>query len=148
MFEVDEKDSAAYVQADFKGSNWAGNVGLRYVHTDEYVLTYTGVSPQTPGSQYSDFGTYIGVPTSHAYNDFLPSANLKFDLTPDLVGRLFCARRIHDFGTAGWPQRAGQRLRRQSGLETDSLDQFGRRYRMVLRKAVDPVRNLVLYGFA
>ena len=35
MFEVYEKDTAAYVQADFKGDNWAANVGLRYVHTKE-----------------------------------------------------------------------------------------------------------------
>ncbi|MGB6356101.1 MAG: TonB-dependent receptor, partial [Steroidobacteraceae bacterium] len=91
MFEVHEKNTAAYVQSDFKGSNWAGNVGLRYVHTDEYVLTYTGVSPQTPGSMYSDFGTFIGVPTSHSYNDVLPSANLKIDVSPDLVARFAAA---------------------------------------------------------
>src|SRR5580698_8615717 len=91
MFEVYEKDTAAYVQADFKGSNWAANVGLRYVHTVEDVLTYTGVSALTPGSQYSDFGTFIGVPTSNSYNDVLPSANLKLDLSPDLVARFAAA---------------------------------------------------------
>jgi iron complex outermembrane receptor protein len=91
MFEVYEKDTAAYVQADFKGDNWAANVGFRYVHTAEDVVTYTGVSPQTPGSHYSDFGTYIGVPTDNSYNDFLPSANLKIDVTPDLVARFAAA---------------------------------------------------------
>jgi iron complex outermembrane receptor protein len=91
MFEVYEKDTAAYVQADFMGSNWAANVGLRYVHTVEDVLTYTGVSALTPGSQYSDFGTFIGVPTSNSYNDVLPSANLKLDLSPDLVARFAAA---------------------------------------------------------
>lgn len=88
MFEVQEKNTAAYVQADFKGNDWAANLGLRYVHTEEYVLTYTGVSALTPGSSYSDFGTYIGVPTTNSYNDFLPSANLKIDLSPDLIARL------------------------------------------------------------
>jgi iron complex outermembrane receptor protein len=91
MFEVYEKDTAAYVQADFKGENWAANAGLRYVHTEEDVVTYTGVSPQTPGSQYSDFGTFIGVPVSNSYNDVLPSANLKIDLTPELVARFAAA---------------------------------------------------------
>ncbi len=33
LFQVHEKDTAAYVQADFKGDNWAANVGVRYVHT-------------------------------------------------------------------------------------------------------------------
>jgi iron complex outermembrane recepter protein len=91
MFEVYEKDTAAYVQADFKGDSWAANVGLRYVHTEEDVLTYVGVSPLTPGSQYSDFGTFIGVPTDNSYNDILPSANLKLDLSPDLVARFAAA---------------------------------------------------------
>jgi iron complex outermembrane recepter protein len=91
MFEVYEKDTAAYVQADFKGENWAANAGVRYVHTEEDVVTYTGVAAQTPGSQYSDFGTFIGVPVSNSYNDVLPSANLKIDLTPDLVARFAAA---------------------------------------------------------
>jgi iron complex outermembrane recepter protein len=91
MFEVHEFDTAAFVQADFKGSNWAGNVGVRFVHTVEDVLTYVGASANTPGSQYSDFGQYIGLPTSHDYNDVLPSANLKIDLAPDLIARFAAA---------------------------------------------------------
>ncbi len=91
MFEVHEFDTAGFAQADFKGSNWAGNVGVRFVHTVEDVLTYTAVSALTPGSQYSDFGQYIGVPTSHDYNDVLPSANLKIDLAPDLIARFAAA---------------------------------------------------------
>jgi iron complex outermembrane recepter protein len=88
MFEVHEKDTAAYVQADFKGTNWAGNVGVRYVHTQEDVLTYTGVDASTPGAiTTSAFGPFIGLPTSHSYNDVLPSANLKIDVAPDLVAR-------------------------------------------------------------
>jgi iron complex outermembrane recepter protein len=91
MFEVHEFDTAAFVQADFKGSNWAGNIGVRFVHTVEDVLTYVGASANTPGSQYSDFGQYIGVPTSHDYNDVLPSANLKIDLAPNLIARFAAA---------------------------------------------------------
>lgn len=91
MFEVHEFDTAAFVQADFKGSNWAGNVGVRFVHTVEDVLTYVGASALTPGSQYSDFGQFIGLPTTHDYNDVLPSANLKIDLAPDLVARFAAA---------------------------------------------------------
>jgi iron complex outermembrane recepter protein len=91
MFEVYEKDTAAYLQADFKGAIWAANVGVRYVRTQEDVLTYTGVPAGTIGSTYSDFGTFIGVPTSHSYNDVLPSANLKIDVMPDLVARFAAA---------------------------------------------------------
>ena len=91
MFGVFEKNDAAYVQADFKGENWSGNVGLRYVRTEEDVLTFTGVSAQTPGAIYSDFGSFIGVGTDNAYNDVLPSANFKLDVTQDLVARFAAA---------------------------------------------------------
>jgi iron complex outermembrane receptor protein len=92
MFSVYEKDTAAYVQADFKGDNWAGNVGLRYVHTDENVVTYTSVGATQPGAiTTSAFGPFIATYTKHSYNDVLPSANLKIDLTPDLVARFAAA---------------------------------------------------------
>jgi iron complex outermembrane recepter protein len=91
MFGVYEKDTAGYVQADFKGDRWAANVGVRFVRTDEDVLTFTGVGAQTPGALYSDFGSYIGVPTTNTYNDVLPSANFKYDVTPDLVARFAAA---------------------------------------------------------
>jgi iron complex outermembrane receptor protein len=92
MFSVYEKDSAAYVQADFKGGNWAGNVGLRYVHTDEDVLTFTAAGANQPGAiTTSAFGPFIPTYTKHSYNDVLPSANLKIDVTPDLVARFAAA---------------------------------------------------------
>lgn len=89
MFGLYEKDTAAYVMSDFKGDNWAANVGVRYVHTTEDILTFT--SSGAPNALPSDFGTYIGVPVSHAYNDVLPSANLKIDVTSELVARFAIA---------------------------------------------------------
>jgi iron complex outermembrane recepter protein len=91
MFGVYEKDDAAYVQADFKGDNWAANVGLRYVRTDENVETFTGVNAATPGAIYSDFGSFIGVGTDNSYNNVLPSANFRYDVTQDLVARFAAA---------------------------------------------------------
>jgi iron complex outermembrane receptor protein len=92
MFEVYEKDTAAFVQADFKGSNWTGNIGLRYVHTEEDVVTYTAAGATQPGAiTTSAFGPFIPVRTKNDYNDVLPSANLKVDITPDLVGRFAVA---------------------------------------------------------
>jgi iron complex outermembrane recepter protein len=92
MFSVYEKDSAAYVQADFKGGNWAGNLGLRYVHTDEDVITYTAAGANQPGAiTTSAFGPFVPTYTKHSYNDVLPSANLKIDVAPDLVARFAAA---------------------------------------------------------
>jgi iron complex outermembrane recepter protein len=92
-FEVEEKNSAAYVQAGFKGERWQANIGLRYVQTKEHAVTYTQVDASTPGAiTTSAFGPFIGIPVDHTYNDVLPSANLKIDLTPDLVARFAATR--------------------------------------------------------
>jgi len=91
-FGLSESDAAAYVQADFKGQGWAGNVGLRYVRTKEDITVYTYVDPSTPGATTTSlFGAFTGFPVSNTYNDVLPSANLKLDLTKDLIGRFAVA---------------------------------------------------------
>ena len=87
-FDVKEKNSAAYIQADFKGDKWSANVGLRYVNTDEHAVTFTQVAANTPGAvTTSAFGPFIGIPVDHTYNDILPSANFKYDLAQDVVAR-------------------------------------------------------------
>ena len=40
MYIVEEKNAAAYVQADFQGTSWSANVGVRYVRTDENVVSF------------------------------------------------------------------------------------------------------------
>jgi len=88
LFAVHEKDTAAFVQADFKGDNWAANAGVRFVHTQEDAISYTQVAANTPGAiTTSAFGPFAGLEREHNYNDVLPSANLKLDLAPDLVAR-------------------------------------------------------------
>jgi len=90
LFQVHEKDLATYLQADFKGEGWAGNLGVRVVNTDENIVTYSGqnVSASTPGAVLTSlFGPFVGLPVSHTYSDFLPSANLKIDMTPDVIAR-------------------------------------------------------------
>src|SRR5882757_832246 len=88
LFAVYEKDAAAFVQADFKGDNWAANIGVRYVNTKEDAISYTQVDPTTPGAVLtSAFGPFAGLERKHTYNDVLPSANLKLDVTHDLVAR-------------------------------------------------------------
>jgi iron complex outermembrane receptor protein len=91
-FGLSEKNTAAYVQADFKGTGWAGNIGLRYVHTTEDITVYTPASAQTPGAVTTSlFGDFVGLPVNNSYNDVLPSANLKLDVAKDLVARVAVA---------------------------------------------------------
>jgi iron complex outermembrane receptor protein len=78
------------VQANFAGDRWSGNVGLRYVYTKEDITYNTGAQ-----SQYSvagpitgsAFGPYYVNNYNHSYDKILPSANLKFSLTDDVIAR-------------------------------------------------------------
>jgi iron complex outermembrane receptor protein len=82
---VTEKTAGGYVRADYAfplGSvAVTGNVGVRYVHTDQVASgTLTTGSVPTP----------VSYPQS--FSDWLPSFNLRAELTHDLVGRLAASR--------------------------------------------------------
>ncbi len=90
-FAIHEKTQAAYVQGDFKGNSWSGNLGVRVVRTHEDVDVYaqdSSVTATTPGAILtSAFGPYVARPVEHSYTDVLPTANLKLDLSPTLIAR-------------------------------------------------------------
>lgn len=93
IYKVNEKDSAAYLQANFSGDRWSGNVGVRYVNTNENI-GYTSTNPDPSATTSvgpitgSAFGNYYWNNYQHSYGKFLPSANLKFNLTDDLIARV------------------------------------------------------------
>ena len=93
IYKVNEKDSAAYLQANFSGDRWSGNVGVRYVNTNQNI-GYTSTNPDPAATTSvgpitgSAFGNYYWNTYQHSYGKFLPSANLKFDLTNDLLTRV------------------------------------------------------------
>jgi iron complex outermembrane receptor protein len=99
-FNMQEKASATYVQLNFEGDRWNGDIGLRYVRTSEDILNYTllsGCSPLSCGSNGinppadsidSAWGWWAPLRTKHDYTDVLPSANFKFDLSDTLVARV------------------------------------------------------------
>ncbi len=88
---VDEKDTGAYVQADFRfdafGLPFRGDAGVRYVKTDQYS---TGYAARGTGA-----ATVIDlVDAERTYDLWLPSANLAVDLREDVVARLSAAETI------------------------------------------------------
>jgi iron complex outermembrane receptor protein len=102
-FSLKEKDSAAYVMANFDGTNWSGNAGLRFVKTQEDVTVNVAVDgsicpalqpcPQVPGAiTTSAFGTFYKNVVSNTYNDVLPSANFRYDFGRNMIGRLAATR--------------------------------------------------------
>jgi iron complex outermembrane receptor protein len=100
-FKVEEQDSAAYLMGNFAGSGWRGNVGLRIVGTK--LKSTVNISPGTNPITTSDFGPFTPTEVSHNYLDVLPSANIKFDVTKDLVVRGAIARTMArpDFSALG-----------------------------------------------
>ena len=75
-FEVDETTNAFYVQGDFEWTKAKGNVGLRYVNTETESHGYA-VSGSTTNPVTFD----------QNYDNWLPSANLSYQLNNDVVLR-------------------------------------------------------------
>ena len=97
VYSVKEKNSAAYVQANFSGDRWSGNVGLRYVKTDSDIRYNQAlpIASGIPGAiTGSLFGDYLPVTVNNDYNKLLPSANFKFDLGDDLVMRVAASQTL------------------------------------------------------
>ena len=83
QFEVKENDAAVYAMANVGGEGWSGNFGVRATHTDN--TNYVNVSGGTNPITTSLFGNYTPTTYKNNYLDFLPSANLKFDLANNLI---------------------------------------------------------------
>jgi iron complex outermembrane recepter protein len=84
-WEVEEKTRAAYIQGSFEFEELAlpisGTLGVRYVDTE---LLSTGF-----GSVVTAADTFFPrVASEGGYTKWLPSLNMRFDLTPSLVGRM------------------------------------------------------------
>jgi iron complex outermembrane receptor protein len=87
-FSVSEKTYGGYLMGNLKGERWRGNVGVRWVQTEQ--TSDANVAPG--GSIENPFGNYDPVSVDHDYDDFLPSLNLAFDLTDDIVLRFAAAQ--------------------------------------------------------
>lgn len=88
-WEVEEDTNAAYVQASFRFEEWAvpmsGTLGVRYVDTDTLSSGYNRV--QEGANITFPRGSFSG-----GYEKWLPSLNLRFDITDRLVGRMTAGR--------------------------------------------------------
>jgi iron complex outermembrane receptor protein len=89
--DVKEKTSAVYGMVNLAGDGWRGNVGLRYVHTNQATITNIP-GGDNPIGQNNVNGVYTPTLNQRGYNDVLPSANVKIDLSPTLVGRFAVAK--------------------------------------------------------
>jgi iron complex outermembrane receptor protein len=85
IYAVDEKDSAVYLQADFKselfGRAVRGDIGVRYVRTGQEAQGFAEAGASTQMLR-----------PSRSYRDWLPAFNLSMDLNEDWVVRLAGSR--------------------------------------------------------
>lgn len=84
-FSVEEDIVSAFTQFDFIGQGFRGNVGLRYVQTDQ---------KSNGSTAQGDPGNFVPNSISKDYDSWLPSFNFSFDISDDFVLRLAGSRTI------------------------------------------------------
>jgi TonB-dependent receptor len=90
--DVNEKVVAGYVNVNLGGDDWSGNIGGRFVSTR---VTSSGFGQQivdifvNPGDDNLNF-VYTdpqAISVKNSYTDFLPSANIKYKIMPNMFVR-------------------------------------------------------------
>ena len=89
-FSAQEKTTGGFVMGNFEGDHWRGNLGLRIVRTEQ--TTNGAVFAGGPGSIDNPFGRFIPTTAERNYTDTLPSLNLAYDVTKDVVVRFAAAK--------------------------------------------------------
>ncbi|MDR6642597.1 iron complex outermembrane receptor protein [Luteibacter sp. 1214] len=83
-YSIAEQNRAFYVQGDFAGDGYRGNIGARYFRTRDTVDGYNSIGN----------GNYAAVNKRSAYHDWLPSFNIAFDAAEDVTLRFAAAKAI------------------------------------------------------
>jgi iron complex outermembrane receptor protein len=95
VYGLEERSSAAYTQFNFQGERWSANAGVRFVRTEEKVTNFVNASATDPDAiTTSAFGPFKALVTENTYNDLLPSANLKYEVSDELLLRFAASRTL------------------------------------------------------
>jgi iron complex outermembrane receptor protein len=90
-WDISEKVSTAYAMANLEGElfglSYRGNVGAQFIHTDQGSTGLVVDTAHCAGVAGQACPAYT-IQGHHAYNDFLPSLNLGFELPHDQMLRL------------------------------------------------------------
>ena len=94
--KVKESTTGGFVEASFAGDNgWSGNIGLRASTTSTKSAGSFAQPMLVPGNANQlAFGPPSPIQQSGSYSKFLPDANLKVDLTPDLTAQFAVAETL------------------------------------------------------
>jgi iron complex outermembrane receptor protein len=97
MWGVKEKVSSLFLDTKWEGAGWSANAGMRVVRVD---ATSTGISRvllsavKSPNDTtfISQWGPNQVNAVDNSYNSYLPSANLKLDVTADMLLRFAASK--------------------------------------------------------
>lgn len=84
---LQERTTAGYVKLMLDGNDYRANLGVRVVNTEQDAGAY-----QRVGSPIEQQESFVWQQHSKNYVDILPSANISFDLSEDLIARVSAAR--------------------------------------------------------
>ncbi|MDF4002776.1 TonB-dependent receptor [Luteibacter sp. PPL552] len=83
-YAIQEQNRAFYIQGDFAGDDYRGNLGVRYFRTRDTVDGYNAAGNDT----------YAPVNKRSAYHNWLPSLNIAYDVASDVTLRFAYAQTI------------------------------------------------------
>jgi TonB-dependent receptor len=94
---VKEKVSSIFLDSKWEGERWSANAGVRLVHvqsessgTSRVLLSATKSPNDT--TYILNYGPMSTLKMDNSYNSVLPSANIKFDLSRDMLLRLAASK--------------------------------------------------------
>lgn len=95
-YRVEEDINAIYIQGDFEGDGYRGNIGVRYVETGQtsggYEFSNDSSGLLTLNYDWLEPSRLEWVERDNDYNEFLPSLNIAIDLADDKILRFGAAR--------------------------------------------------------
>jgi iron complex outermembrane receptor protein len=91
-WSVGEKVSSFFVDSKWEGERWSANAGIRAVHVKSSSngvsrVLLSAVKSPNDTTYILNYGPAAPTSVENSYNSFLPSANLKFNLTEDMLLR-------------------------------------------------------------
>ncbi|MCE4556983.1 TonB-dependent receptor [Pelomonas cellulosilytica] len=95
-YRVTEKTTVAYVQADLSGDGWSADAGLRFVRTKTTAQAWDAKILDIIENGAFNYTAVYAAPSNiqqdASYSFALPSANVTFELRPDLQLRIGAAK--------------------------------------------------------
>jgi len=102
-WRVDVNQASGYVQGDFAGDAgplpFSGNVGVRFIRTRLHILQHAVGAAQPYGINSLDDGPIY---SDRSFNDVLPTFNVAFDLTRQLMLRLAYSKNMQLLNLDQW----------------------------------------------